>query len=89
MRSLPWHATEPSPNTSTRRSGPSESWHSTAAGCAANLGEALGAKALKNLQAMDNPENIPELDRIGRIAGKNLVKATHFVDAFDTPARQG
>jgi len=57
--------------------------------CAANLGEALGAKALKNLQAMDKPENIPELDRIGRIAGKNLVKAAHFVDAFDTPARQG
>jgi len=55
--------------------------------CAANLGEVLGAKALKNLQAMDKPENILELDRIGRIAGKNLVKAGHFVDAFDTPAK--
>jgi hypothetical protein len=55
--------------------------------CASVLGETLGAKALKNLEAMDKPENIPELDRLGRIAGRKLVKAAHFVDAFDTPAK--
>ena len=55
--------------------------------CASTLGETLGAKALKNLEAMDKPENIPELDRLGRVAGRKLVKAAHFVDAFDTPAK--
>lgn len=55
--------------------------------CAQNLGETLGAKALKNLEVMDEPDNIPELDRIGRLAGKKLVKAAHFESAFDTPAR--
>jgi hypothetical protein len=52
--------------------------------CAENLGETLGAKALKNLEVMDEPGNIPELDRIGRLAGKKLVKASHFEAAFDT-----
>ncbi len=51
--------------------------------CAANLGETLSAKALKALEAMDKTENIPELDRLGRIAGKKLVKAAHFPGAFD------
>jgi hypothetical protein len=55
--------------------------------CAQNLGEALGAKALKALEAMDKPENIPELDRLGRVAGSRLVKAGHFRDVFDTPAK--
>lgn len=54
--------------------------------CAENLGETLGAKALKNLEVMDEPDNIPELDRIGRLAGKKLVNAGHFEAAFDTPA---
>jgi hypothetical protein len=53
--------------------------------CAENLGETLGAKALKNLEVMDEPDNIPELDRIARLAGKKLVKAGHFEAAFDTP----
>lgn len=52
--------------------------------CAENLGETFGAKALKNLEVMDEPDNIPELDRIGRLAGKKLVKAGHFEAAFDT-----
>lgn len=51
--------------------------------CAENLGETLGAKALKNLEVMDEPDNIPELDRIGLLAGKKLVKASHFEAAFD------
>jgi predicted acylesterase/phospholipase RssA len=55
--------------------------------CAANLGETLPAKALKALEAMDKPENIPELDRLGRIAGKKLVKAAHFPEAFDMPEK--
>lgn len=53
--------------------------------CAENLDETLGAKALKNLEVMDEPDNIPELDRIGRLAGKKLVKASHFEAGFDTP----
>ena len=46
-----------------------------------NLGEKLSAKALKSLEAMDEPDNIPELDRIGRLAGRKLVKAEHFQSA--------
>jgi hypothetical protein len=53
--------------------------------CAEHLGEALGAKALTALGAMDNPDTIPELDRIGRLAGKKLVVAGHFDTAFDLP----
>ena len=54
--------------------------------CAQNLGETLSPKALKALEAMDEPDNIPELDRIGRLAGRKLVKAGHFDAVFDSPA---
>ena len=54
--------------------------------CAEYLGEALSGKALKALEAMDEPDNIPELDRIGRVAGKKLVMAQHFDAAFDLPS---
>ena len=47
------------------------------------LGETVSAKALKALEAMDQPDNIPELDRIGRLAGRTLVKAEHFGAGFD------
>jgi uncharacterized protein len=53
--------------------------------CAEHLGEAIGANALKALEAMDMPENIPELDRIGRLAGKKLVMPQHFGAVFDYP----
>ena len=46
--------------------------------CEENLGETLSADALKSLEAMDEPDNIPELDRIGRLAGEKLVHAAHF-----------
>ena len=46
-----------------------------------NLGEKMSAKALKSLEAMDDPDNIPELDRVGRLAGQKLVKADHFAPA--------
>ena len=52
--------------------------------CAEHLGEALSAQALKSLEAMDEPGNIPALDRIGRRAGERLVRAAHF-EAFDAP----
>ena len=55
--------------------------------CAEHLGERLGAKALRALETMDEPDNIPELDRIGRLAGRRLVQAAHFGAGFDTPAR--
>ncbi|KQP15072.1 patatin-like phospholipase family protein [Pseudorhodoferax sp. Leaf267] len=50
--------------------------------CEQHLGEKLSAKALKTLEAMDEPDNIPELDRIGRLAGAKLVKADHFPKGF-------
>lgn len=51
--------------------------------CEAQLGERIGPKALKALEAMDDPDNIPELDRLGRLAGQRLVEAGHFAPAFD------
>lgn len=51
--------------------------------CAAHLNETFGKQALKALEAMDEPDNIPELDRVGRVAGRQLVRAAHFGDAFD------
>ena len=54
--------------------------------CAENLGEQLSTKAVKALEAMDEPDNIPELDRLGRVAGRKLVRAEHFAAAFDAVA---
>jgi predicted acylesterase/phospholipase RssA len=51
--------------------------------CAEQLGEKLSAKACKALEAMDEPDNIPELDRLGRLAGARLVQAAHFAAGFD------
>jgi uncharacterized protein len=51
--------------------------------CAANLGETLSPDVLKALQAMDEPDNIPALDRLGRLAGQKLVLPAHFDAAFD------
>lgn len=50
---------------------------------AEHLGNPVSAKALKKLEAMDDPENIPELDRIGRLAGKKLISAAHLDAHFD------
>jgi uncharacterized protein len=49
------------------------------------LGETISAKALKALEAMDQPDNIPELDRLGRLAGERLIDAAHFDPVFDLP----
>jgi predicted acylesterase/phospholipase RssA len=54
--------------------------------CAENLDEVFTAKTLKGLEAMDQPDNIPELDRIGRLAGRKLVKDEHFGPVFDLTA---
>ncbi len=51
--------------------------------CAQHLGETLSARSLNALEAMDEPDNIPELDRIGRLAGQKLVSAGHFSAGFD------
>jgi predicted acylesterase/phospholipase RssA len=50
-----------------------------------NLGETLNDDQLKALEAMDEPKNIPELHRVGRLAGRKLVKAEHFESCFDSP----
>ena len=47
------------------------------------LGQSMSAAQLKSLEAMDEPGNIPELDRVGRVAGERLVKAGHFGSGFD------
>ena len=54
---------------------------------AENLGEKISAKDLKALEAMDDPDNIPELDRVGRLAGQKLVQAGHFEATFDSVPR--
>ena len=54
--------------------------------CAEHLGETFSTKALKGLEAMDEPANIPELDRVGRLAGRQLVRVAHFGEAFDMPS---
>ena len=54
--------------------------------CAEHLGERLSAQPLKALEAMDEPDNIPELDRLGRVAGRKLVQPGHFGSGFDLPA---
>lgn len=51
-----------------------------------NLGETMDDAQLKGLEAMDDPAKIPELDRMGRLAGGKLVKAGHFSAGFDLPA---
>lgn len=51
--------------------------------CEQHLGERIGPKALKALEAMDDPDKIPELDRVGRLAGRRLVDAAHFPTGFD------
>lgn len=51
--------------------------------CEQHLGEKFSPKALKALEAMDEPDNIPELDRVGRLAGRKLVQAAHFAPSFD------
>ena len=50
-----------------------------------NLAEKPGSKKLKALEAMDDPNNIDELDRIGRLAGSTLVMDDHFPKAFNLP----
>jgi uncharacterized protein len=47
------------------------------------LGESMRDEELKALEAMDEPDNIPELDRVGRLAGQKLVKPEHFPPGFD------
>lgn len=47
------------------------------------FGEQRTRKALRKLEAMDNADNIPELDEVGRLAGKTLVKPEHFRSEFD------
>ena len=54
--------------------------------CLQHLGETFSAKALQALEAMDEPDNIPELDRLGRLAGQKLVLDGHFGAEFNLPA---
>jgi uncharacterized protein len=50
------------------------------------LGLTMSADECKAMEAMDEPDNIPQLDSLGRKAGEVLVKAEHFNASFDTPA---
>jgi len=53
--------------------------------CTDEFGETFTAKALKNLEAMDEPDYIPEQDRVGRLAGRKLVSADHFTGVAAMP----
>lgn len=48
-----------------------------------HLGEAMSPEQCKALEAMDEPKNIPELDRVGRLAGARLVRPEHFTARYD------
>jgi predicted acylesterase/phospholipase RssA len=47
------------------------------------LGDEARTIAFENLTAMDAPENMPTLHRIGLVAGQRLVASEHFPSAFD------
>ena len=47
------------------------------------LGDEARTIAFENLTAMDAPENMPTLHRIGLAAGQRLVASEHFPSAFD------
>jgi hypothetical protein len=53
---------------------------------AENLGETIASDKLKALEVMDKPGNIPELDRVGRLAGRSLVQEKHFDREFFLPS---
>jgi hypothetical protein len=53
--------------------------------CAGHLGETLSIKTVKAFEAMDKPDNVPELDRICRLVGRKLLNAEHFDRVFDWP----
>jgi hypothetical protein len=50
--------------------------------CEKNLGDKFSPNALKALEAKDEPDNITELDRVGRLAGSNLVSAANSSPAL-------
>jgi hypothetical protein len=47
------------------------------------LGDEAIAVSVENLSAMDAPENMDALYRLGVAAGKRDVKSQHFPDRFD------
>ena len=51
--------------------------------CRTSLGLEWSAKKLDELAQMDEPDNMPALDEIGRLAGSKLVQGAHFAPAFD------
>mgnify|MGYP001479788586 CR=1 FL=1 len=51
--------------------------------CGETLGIDLAEDEIDRLAAMDRPENMPTLDKLGRAAGAKLVAAEHFPAAFD------
>lgn len=50
-----------------------------------DLGLELTDKQVKNMSAMDSPENMPILQKIGELVGQNDIKEEHFPKAFDLP----
>ena len=57
--------------------------HLQPAALQALLGDEARTIAFENLTAMDAPENMPTLHRIGLAAGQRLVASEHFPSAFD------
>jgi hypothetical protein len=47
------------------------------------LGDEANSLALENLTAMDAPENMPALHRLGVVAGQRRVQSDHFPSKFD------
>ncbi|MFT5573088.1 MAG: hypothetical protein ACI9FR_002021 [Cryomorphaceae bacterium] len=49
------------------------------------LGLVLTDEQVKNMSEMDAPENMPMLQKIGLLVGRNDIKPEHFPAAFDLP----
>jgi predicted acylesterase/phospholipase RssA len=48
-----------------------------------HLGVQWSDEKIAALALMDEPKNMPDLDEVGRLAGRRLVKPEHFIPAFD------
>lgn len=54
-----------------------------------DVGEPIDATYLADMQAMDRPDNLDRLARLGRAVADQQVSAEHFPEAFDAGVRSG
>lgn len=54
--------------------------------CLEHLGASYDAERLRQLEAMDEPDNAPALAELGQLAGRKLMRPAHFPAGFDLTA---